>query len=83
MGSESDQSQDDQSAGKAKGVLKDAADWVADRLDGLSGRLHSDTEHNDTEDKQPSVAYRPAAPVQGDAGARAAGSTEDHITETD
>ena len=59
--------------GRPESALRRAARWAANRV----GR----SEHRDTGGNLPVVHHRPPAPVQGDAGARAAGSVEDNITE--
>ena len=58
---------------RAEHALKSAASWAADQL----GR----GEPSDAESDPPSVPRPTPAPVQGDAGARAAGSVEDDITD--
>ena len=58
---------------RAENALENAASWAADRL----GRR----EPAGAEPDPPSVPRRTPAPVQGDAGARAAGSVEDDITD--
>ena len=72
-------------------MLKDAVEWTADRLDDVSTRLHRQVEEANPTTEEPGTAkrpstpvdveYRPPAPVTGDAGARAAGSVEDDITD--
>lgn len=74
---------------KTKNALKSAADWAADRLEEVSARLEgagaddAEVEQPTAAEDTPAVARTPPAPVTGDAGARAAGSVKDDITDTE
>ena len=65
--------------GDSEPVPGGVADSPADPVKDESGRLHSHPDADSRRRINPTLRICPLAPVTGDAGARAAGSTEDDI----